>query len=153
MQTLRETAKRRMIATWLFLRPRDNPAPIHEVSHVKEQTAHPSRAELCLAASTASVYAQSQAPDNTATNRNHSTTADNQSHAAGDRDITKKIRQSLMADKNLSTYGHNCKIITQNGAVTLKGPVHSDDERMAIEQHAADVVGKDKVTNQLTVKQ
>ena len=99
-------------------------------------------------------YAQNQnAPDNSANNKNQTSTADNQSHATNDRQITANIRKSLVADKNLSTYGHNVKVITQNGAVTLKGPVHSDDEKQAIEQHAADVVGKDKVTDQLTVKQ
>jgi len=98
--------------------------------------------------------AQNQsAPDNSGNNKNQNTTADKQSSAAGDRQTTAKIRQSLVADKSLSTYGHNVKIITQNGSVTLKGPVHSDDEKRAIEQHAADVAGKDKVTNQLTVKQ
>jgi osmotically-inducible protein OsmY len=50
-------------------------------------------------------------------------------------------------------YGHNVKIITRNGAVTLKGPVHSEEEKQAIASKAADVVGQDKVTNQLTVKQ
>ncbi len=99
-------------------------------------------------------HAQNQtAPDNSANNKSQNVTADKQSHAASDRDITQKIRKSLIADKNLTMYGHNVKIITQNGSVTLKGPVHSDDEKQAIEQHAADVVGKDKVTDQLTVKQ
>ena len=93
------------------------------------------------------------APDNSARNKEHSTTADQQSHDAADRDATKKIRQSLMADKSLSTYGHNVKVICQGGNVTLRGPVHSDDEKRAIEAHAGDVVGHDKVTSQLEVKQ
>jgi hyperosmotically inducible periplasmic protein len=58
-----------------------------------------------------------------------------------------------MADKSLSTYAHNVKIITQNGSVTLKGPVHSDDEKEKIASAAASVVGSEKVTNQITVKQ
>ena len=46
------------------------------------------------------------------------------------------------------------KIITKNGMVTLKGPVHSEDEKSAIASKAAEIVGgQDKVTNQLTIKQ
>jgi hyperosmotically inducible periplasmic protein len=36
--------------------------------------------------------------------------------------------------------------------VTLKGPVRSDEEKHTIEQKAADIVGKDKVTSELAVK-
>lgn len=57
-----------------------------------------------------------------------------------------------MADKSLSTYAHNVKVISQNGMVTLKGPVQSEDEKSAIEAKAAEIVGKDKVTSQLEVK-
>jgi hyperosmotically inducible periplasmic protein len=93
-------------------------------------------------------------PDNSANNKAHSRTADQQSEATSDRMLTKKIRQSLVADKSLSTYGHNVKIITKDGMVTLKGPVHSEDEKSAIASKAAEVAGgPDKVTNQLTVKQ
>ncbi len=59
-----------------------------------------------------------------------------------------------MADKSLSTYAHNVKIITQDGQVTLKGPVHSEEEKTAIASKAAEAAGgQDKVTNQITVKQ
>jgi osmotically-inducible protein OsmY len=93
-------------------------------------------------------------PDNSAKNKAHSRTADQQSEATSDRMVTKKIRQSLIADKSLSMYAHNVKIIAQNGMVTLKGPVRSQDEKSAIASKAAEVVGSpDKVTNQLTVKQ
>jgi hyperosmotically inducible periplasmic protein len=92
--------------------------------------------------------------DNSAKNKVHGHTADQQSEATSDRMLTKKIRQSLIADQSLSTYGHNVKIITKNGMVTLKGPVHTEDEKSAIASKAAEVAGgQDKVTNQLTVKQ
>jgi osmotically-inducible protein OsmY len=93
------------------------------------------------------------APDNSAKNKMHSKTADQQMDNTSDLEVTKKIRQSLIADKSLSTYGHNVKIITRHGAVTLKGPVHSEEEKQSIAAKAADVVGQDKVTNQITVKQ
>lgn len=96
----------------------------------------------------------SAAPDNTARNKDHSTTADQQSANKSDRDITRDIRRSIESDKSLSTYAHNVKIITQNGAVTLKGPVHSEEEKQTVASKAAEVVGSpDKVANQLTVKQ
>jgi hyperosmotically inducible periplasmic protein len=94
------------------------------------------------------------APDNTAKNKNHKTTADQQTNAAGDRDLTAQIRKSIIADKSLSTYAHNVKIITINGMVTLKGPVNSDAEKQTIADLAAKAAGgADKVTNKITVKQ
>jgi hyperosmotically inducible periplasmic protein len=96
------------------------------------------------------------APDNTKVNerdKNKSEpTADQQKDNRSDRDITQQIRQSVMNDKSLSTYAHNVKIISQNGMVTLKGPVRSDDEKRVVEAKAAAIVGQDKVTSQLEVK-
>jgi hyperosmotically inducible protein len=96
------------------------------------------------------------APDNTKVNeRDRNTaepTADQQKENRSDRDITRDIRRSITADKSLSTYAHNVKIISQNGMVTLKGPVRSEEEKSAIESKAADIAGKDKVTSQLEVK-
>jgi osmotically-inducible protein OsmY len=79
-------------------------------------------------------------------------TADQQKDNRSDRDITQQIRQSIVKDKSLSTYAHNVKVITQNGQVTLKGPVRSDDEKQAVEAKAAEIAGQGKVTNQLDVK-
>ena len=53
-----------------------------------------------------------------------------------DREITRKIRDSVVKDKSLSTYAHNVKIITQNREVTLKGPVRTDQEKSAVEEKA-----------------
>lgn len=79
-------------------------------------------------------------------------TADQQKVNASDRDLTKKIRQSVMADKSLSTYAHNIKIISQNGAVTLKGPVKSNDEKRALVAKAVAVTGSvGKVTDAISV--
>lgn len=98
----------------------------------------------------------SPASDNTRINqrdRNASEpTADQQKENRSDRDITQQIRQSIMKDKSLSTYAHNIKIVTQNGQVTLKGPVRSEDEKQAIETKAAEVAGQDKITSELNIK-
>jgi hyperosmotically inducible periplasmic protein len=98
--------------------------------------------------------APAASPDNSAINQKQSNTADQQSEASSDRMLTKKIRQAIIADKSLSVYGHNVKIITKGGSVTLKGPVHSEEEKQSIASKAASIVGSpDKVTNQLLVKQ
>jgi hyperosmotically inducible protein len=101
------------------------------------------------------VRAQQNAPDNTKTNQGDAnkgaTTADQQKMNAADRNITKEIRSSIMKDKSLSTYAHNIKIITQDGKVTLKGPVRSEDEKAAIETKAVAIAGANNVTDQLEV--
>jgi osmotically-inducible protein OsmY len=95
---------------------------------------------------------QAPAPDNSKVNADHRKTADNQTNASADRLTTAKVRKAIMADKSLSTFAHNIKIITTNGQVTLKGPVKSDDEKQRIASDIADMVPADSLTNQLTVK-
>ena len=98
---------------------------------------------------------QQPAPDNSKSNQGDASkgavTAQQQKMDPADRNITKQIRSSIYKDKSLSTYAHNIKIITQDGKVTLKGPVRTEDEKAGIEAKAAAVVGADNVTNQLQV--
>jgi hyperosmotically inducible periplasmic protein len=91
-------------------------------------------------------------PDNSKTNTDHKKTADDQPNASNDRLITAKVRKAIMADKGLSTYAHNIKIITMNGQITLKGPVKSEEEKQRIVTDLADVIPAGNITNQLTVK-
>ena len=112
----------------------------------------------CVAGNGQSTDASGTKPDNTKVNKRDrkagEATADQQTENATDRDLTKKIRSSITADKSLSTYAHNVKIISQNGTVTLKGPVKSDDEKKAVMAKAVAVVGSsDKVTDQISIKQ
>jgi hyperosmotically inducible protein len=98
----------------------------------------------------------STAPDNTGTNkrdRNPSeVTAQQQKENTSDRELTRQIRKALVADKSLSTYAHNIKVIAQNGTVTLKGPVKTDEEKKAIEAKAAEVAGgADKIKSEIEV--
>jgi len=79
-------------------------------------------------------------------------TADQQKDNRSDRDITQQVRRAIMKDKSLSTYAHNVKIITQDGQVTLKGPVRSEDEKRAVEAKAAEIAGGNKVTSELDIK-
>lgn len=74
-------------------------------------------------------------------------TADQGKNNVNDRKIMQKIRKAVIDEKSLSSYAHNVKIISQDGRVTLKGPVRSDAEKRTIEQKAADVVGADNVTS------
>ena len=96
------------------------------------------------------------AADNSKTNkRDRSTaepTADQAKNNLSDREVMREIRRAVVSDKSLSTYGHNVKIMSQHGKVTLKGPVNSGDEKHVIEQYARKVVGGENVTNELTVK-
>jgi len=95
------------------------------------------------------------APDNTKTNKQDrakgAATADQQKQNDSDREITQKIRQALMDDKSLSTYAHNVKVIAQDGQVTLKGPVRSENEKKVIEAKAIEVAGAEHVTNQISI--
>jgi osmotically-inducible protein OsmY len=78
-------------------------------------------------------------------------TADQQKNDRSDLDLTREIRRSLVQDKSLSTYAHNVKVIAQNGKVTLKGPVRSDDEKAAVIAKASQVAGQANINDQITV--
>jgi len=102
------------------------------------------------------VSAAAQAPaDNTKVNerdrQNGAKTAEQQSNTKADVDMTRRIRQALVADKQLSTNAHNVKIITLAGQVTLKGPVKTADEKQAVESKAREIAGASNVVSQLTV--
>lgn len=93
--------------------------------------------------------------DNTKVNKQdrdkNAVTADQQKENKSDREIARQIRKALVADKSLSTYAHNVKIIAQHGTVTLKGPVRSEEEKNTVEQKAAEVAGASNVKNEITV--
>ncbi|MHB8539826.1 MAG: BON domain-containing protein [Candidatus Acidiferrales bacterium] len=93
------------------------------------------------------------ARDNSKMNRDHQSkpTADQQKMNASDQEITRKIREAIHDDDSLSMYAHNIKIITQDGKVTLRGPVKSMEEKTNVEAKAVAVVGQDNVTNEITV--
>jgi hyperosmotically inducible protein len=78
-------------------------------------------------------------------------TADQQKNAPNDRDVAQQSRKALIDDKSLSTYAQNVKVIVQNGQVTLRGPVRSEDEKRSVEAAATAVAGAGKVTNELEV--
>jgi len=67
-----------------------------------------------------------------------------------DINITANIRKRVV-DAKLSTKASNVKIITQDGKVTLRGPVKTEQEKQQIGEIALAVAGNDKVDNQLEV--
>jgi hyperosmotically inducible periplasmic protein len=98
----------------------------------------------------------SQVPaDNTKVNQRdrnqNEPTAEQQKENSSDRQLTAQIRRAIVKDKSLSTTAHNVKIIAQNGAVTLKGPVKSEEEKQAIESKATEIAGSGKVNSELQV--
>ncbi len=98
---------------------------------------------------------QQEKSDNTKMNKDDAsqdaTTADQQKMNPGDRAITQKIRAEIMKDKSLSTYAHNVKIITQDGKVTLRGPVRTQEEKAAVERKATTIAGDGNVTSQIEI--
>lgn len=94
-------------------------------------------------------------PDNSGRNvrdRDDQTkTSGDQSENEADRTITQNIRQAVTADDSLSTNAKNVKIITNDGVVTLRGPVKTEKEKAQIESKAKQVVGVKRVDNQLEI--
>lgn len=95
------------------------------------------------------------AVDNTANNaRDRAETAKtpiNQNENKKDVEITADIRKRVV-DTKMSVDAQNVKIITQEGKVTLRGPVKSEDEKTQIEKFAVDVAGAGNVENLLEVE-
>lgn len=117
------------------------------LSAVSLQAATPGTASVPSPSSTAA--------DNTGSNReasNRNITADSQKNDEGDLQLIQKIRRSVQADKALSTYAQNIKIVALNGRVTLNGVVHTAAERTALQEKAASVAGAGHVTNQVKVE-
>ena len=75
-----------------------------------------------------------------------------QSNATEDIKLVAAIRKMVVDDKSLSATAKNCKIITNGGRVTLRGPVNTAEEKATVAAHAVMSAGKDKVDNQLEVK-
>lgn len=78
-------------------------------------------------------------------------TPGDQGGSEADRTVTQKVRQGVVDSDGMSVNGKNVKIITQNGVVTLRGPVKTDKEKADIAAIAKSVAGVKSVDNQLEV--
>lgn len=94
-------------------------------------------------------------PDNTGVNtRDRSSAAKtplDQNESKADVGITADIRKQIVATK-MSVNAQNVKVITQDGKVTLRGPVKTDDEKQQIEDIAMKVAGAGNVSSELEVE-
>lgn len=98
---------------------------------------------------------RARAADNTGVNKRDRAatepTADQQKNNRSDLELTRLIRRAVVTDKSLSIYAHNIKIIAQNGTVTLKGPVRTEEEKQLIEKKAVEIAGAAQLRNELEV--
>jgi hyperosmotically inducible periplasmic protein len=78
-------------------------------------------------------------------------TAGQQSSVKSDVELTREIRRSVVKDDQLSMMAHNVKIVSSSGAVTLRGPVKTREEKTIIAHKARAIAGKGMVDNQLEV--
>ena len=111
---------------------------------------------LCAVSLAAIAADDKTKPDNTATNERdrsgETQTSGDQSNSSADLKITQAIRQALVKDGELSMTAKNIKIITDNGQVTLRGPVKNAQEKAKIDQLARSAAGGAKIVDQLDVK-
>ena len=111
---------------------------------------------LCAVSLAAIAADDKTKPDNTATNERdrsgETQTSGDQSNSSADLKITQAIRQALVKDGELSMTAKNIKIITDNGQVTLRGPVKNAQEKAKIDQLARSAAGGAKIDDQLDVK-
>jgi len=114
-------------------------------------------AALALLAAAAQAQNAAPAPDNSKANASSvnstdsTSTAQGQSNNPADITLAQQIRKSVIADKSLSMYAHNVKIVAVNGAVTLNGVVRDSHEKNVIETKAIALAGKGNVTDDLTI--
>ena len=79
-------------------------------------------------------------------------TSGDQSNNSADLKTTAAIRSAIVHDGSLSMMAKNVKIVTENGVVTLRGPVKSPEENAKIAELAKTHAGNAKVEDQLEVK-
>ena len=95
--------------------------------------------------------------DNTAINQRdrsgETETSGDQSNSSSDLKITQAIRQAIVKDGELSMTAKNVKIITDNGQVTLRGPVKNVQEKTKVNQLAKSAAGGAHIVDQLDVNE
>ena len=79
-------------------------------------------------------------------------TPQDQTNQVEDRKLLAAVRRAIMSDKSLSTLAHNVKLHVEGGALSLRGPVKSEEEKVKVEALAQQVKGITTTDNQLDVK-
>jgi hyperosmotically inducible periplasmic protein len=75
----------------------------------------------------------------------------NQGDTEADMALTLRVRESLLADPNLSFIAKSITIVARDGRVTLRGLVNTQQERAMVERIARQVGPVRQVENQLGV--
>jgi hyperosmotically inducible protein len=113
---------------------------------------------LCLSVVAVSSFAEdnSTPADNSGRNTRdrsgETQTSGDQSNSSPDIKTTAAIRRAIMRDDSLSMMAKNVKIVAENGAVTLRGPVKSAAEKAKIAQLAQNAAQGVRIDNQIEVK-
>jgi len=113
---------------------------------------------LCtaLAGALPAFAAEPKDADNTAKNvrdrDDRTATPMDQGGSEGDRTITAEIRKQITDNDALSMNAKNVKVITQDGVVTLRGPVKSTEEKTTVAGIARKAAGVKRVDDQLEVE-
>lgn len=89
--------------------------------------------------------------DNTGRNEDPGLTAMDQSSDPADVGVTREIRKRILSQDAISTNAKNVKIITIDRVVTLRGPVDTPEERIALARIAQGVPDVKRVDNQLEI--
>jgi hyperosmotically inducible periplasmic protein len=74
-----------------------------------------------------------------------------QGQNSADVERTAEIRRKILAIPDASIDAQNVKVITEDGKVTLRGPVASETEKEAVFAAAVEVAGESNVINELEV--
>lgn len=77
-------------------------------------------------------------------------TPDDQSNSARDIDLIQEIRQGISSNDDMSMKARNVKVISQDGVVTLRGPVETEQEKSSIERLARSA-GATRIDNQIAI--
>ena len=116
---------------------------------------HISSSSVSSAMSSAMKGAVTKEADNTDLNTRDKSgdmmTPQNQSNADSDLKVLAAVRSAIVDDDNLSISAHNVKVMVVKGAVTLRGPVKSANEKARIEELARKVAGVVSIDNQLDI--
>lgn len=75
-----------------------------------------------------------------------------QGNSPADLEMTQKLRKDLVADDTLSVDAKNVKIITNDGVITLRGPVKNATERATIEAKVRRLAGSDRIIDEIEIE-
>ena len=132
-----------------------NPSTTTLSNRPADNSAGPNVPAAARAEPTGSSDTSARSADNTGKNERDraasAQTSGDQGGSEADRQVTQQIRKRIVDDSKLSMTAKNVKIITQDGTVTLRGPVKSSQEKTEIAAIAQKVNGVKRVDNQLEI--